>query len=227
MSGAISGPGSLVKVFNADDTGSMLRLRGDNSYSGGTRFYSGNLLIYQAHSLGAGPVTLGGKTANPKHALSLANQATLVVANPIELAGITDATVDGTCPTFAGRRGAAANDPAALAEFNTSGGDLTLSGPIRGTGGLLKTGSHALLLTGVNSYTGPTHVTGGTLSLAHARTLGEQSDVHISPGATLELNFAGQLHVHALYLDGVRQPAGSYSAASAPKYLKGPGVPRN
>lgn len=227
MSGAISGPGSLVKVFNAKDHGSMLRLRGDNSYSGGTRFYSGNLLIYHAHSLGAGPVTLGGKTSDPKHAMSLGNQSALTVANAFELAGITDATVDGTCPTFAGSRGEAANDPAAATEFNTTGGDLTLSGAISGSGGLLKTGPNALVLTGANSYTGSTMVTKDTLSLANVRCLSEKTDVYVSDGATLDLHFEGEMRIRKLYLDGKLQPAGTYSAANAPKYIKGTGVLKN
>ena len=227
MSGAISGPGSLIKVFNAKDAGSVLTLRGDNSYSGGTRFYSGNLLICHAHSLGTGPVTLGGKTSNPKHAMSLGNQSALSVANAIEIAGITDATVDGTCPTSAGCRGGAANDPAAATEFNTTGGDLTLSGTIHGSGGLLKTGPNALILTGANSYNGSTVVTKGILSLANARSLGGKNDVYVSDGATLDLNFEGEMRIHTLHFDGTRQPAGTYSAANAPKYIKGTGVLRN
>lgn len=224
MPGAISGPGSLVKVFDARDNGSTLKIRGDNSYRGGTRFFSGNLLIYHVHSLGTGPVALGGKSSDPHHAMSFRNQSAMTVASAFELVGITDATVDGTCPTFAGHHGEAANDPAAATEFNTTGGDLTLSGAISGSGGLLKTGPNALVLTGANSYTGSTVVTKGTLSLANARRLGERTDVYISEGATLDLNFQGEMHIPKLYLDGKIQLDGSYSAVNCPNYIKGTGV---
>ena len=66
--GHISGPGALVKVFDARDmtlNGSTLHLLPVNTYKGGTRFFSGNLLIDGAHSLGNGPVTLGGNPPIP------------------------------------------------------------------------------------------------------------------------------------------------------------------
>jgi len=224
MAGVISGRGSLVKVFNAKDTGSELKLRGDNSYSGGTRFFSGNLLIYNANSLGTGPVTLGGKSSDARHAMSLCNQAAMTVANAIELAGITDAIVGGTCPTFTGIRGDVVNNHAAATEFNTAGGDLTLSGAISGNGGLFKTGANSLILAGVNSYTGPTTVEKGTLCLKNARSLGNKTDVFISEGAAIEVNFDGEVPVNKLFFGWKLQPPGKYTAKNASSYIKGKGT---
>ena len=224
MAGNLSGPGSLVKVFEAKDNGSNLRLRGENTYSGGTRFFSGNLWIYQNHSLGTGPVTLGGKAADPKHVVCLRNQAALVVANAIELAGITDATVDSTCPTFSGNRGDAVNNPGALTEIHTGGSDLTLTGAITGSGGLLKTGGNTLSLAGNNRYGGPTTVTQGTLALGTRNSLGSNSEVSLADGAMLNLSFSGKMKVRKLSLGGTAQPAGNYDSANAPKFIKGPGA---
>jgi autotransporter-associated beta strand protein len=47
--------------------------------------------------------------------------------------------------------------------LDTNGFDVTASGTIDGTGGLIKAGTGTLTLTGTNSYTGGTTVSGGTL----------------------------------------------------------------
>ena len=64
----------------------------------------------------------------------------------------------------------------------------------------------------------------GTLSIASAKSLGEKTDVYLSEGATLELGFKGEMRVNKLYLDGKPQPDGTYSAATAPKFIKGTGI---
>jgi len=64
----------------------------------------------------------------------------------------------------------------------------------------------------------------GTLSLVNTRSLGPNADISVSNGATLDLNFQGQIRVRKLSLDGKPQPAGTYSAENAPKFIKGTGV---
>ena len=87
-----------------------------------------------------------------------------------------------------------------------------------------KSGSGTWTLSGTNSYTGPTTVTAGTLALATARSLGAMTDVTLASGATLALNFTGEMRVGKLIIDGKPQPAGSYNAANTPKAVKGTGV---
>jgi len=234
LTGVISGPGTLVKVFDARDnmptanpkipTGSSLQLQENNSYTGGTRFFSGNLIITGDHSLGTGPVTLGGKSSDPKHVVCLRNQSAAKVINAIDLAGITDSTVNGSCPTFAGFRGTVANDPAALTEFNTDGGDLALLGTITGTGGLLKTGRHSLGLSQPNTYTGPTRVSQGGLFLAGERSLGPNPELTLDAGTQIELNFKGHMIVRKLSIDGKQQAPGVYGEAQFPKVITGTGT---
>jgi autotransporter-associated beta strand protein len=87
-----------------------------------------------------------------------------------------------------------------------------------------KTGTGTWVLSGTNSYTGPTAVAAGTLALATARSLGEATEVTVSSGATLALNFKGEMRVGKLILDGKPQPAGAYSAANSLGSIKGTGV---
>jgi autotransporter-associated beta strand protein len=97
----------------------------------------------------------------------------------------------------------------------------------KATTSLTKTGKGTWTLSGANRYTGPTKVIKGTLILTNARGLGDKTEVEISEGAMLALNFKGEMRVSKLYFDGKLQPAGTYSAASAPKYIKGQGVLKN
>ena len=87
-----------------------------------------------------------------------------------------------------------------------------------------KTGSGTWTLSGTNRYSGPTTVTAGTLALATARSLGDKTEVAVSNGAALALNFKGEMRVGKLMLDGKPQPAGTYSATTSPNFIKGTGV---
>jgi autotransporter-associated beta strand protein len=54
---------------------------------------------------------------------------------------------------------------------DTTGGNITLSGNLSGSGGLLKAGIGSLLLSGVNSYTGMTTVKNGILEIDNMTSL--------------------------------------------------------
>jgi len=92
---------------------------------------------------------------------------------------------------------------------------------------LTKSGKGTWALSGTNTYTGLTTVKQGTLSLANAHSLSDKAEVSLSEGAMLELYFKGEMRISKLYFDGKLQPAGTYSAANAPKFIKGTGVLRN
>ena len=90
-----------------------------------------------------------------------------------------------------------------------------------------KSGKGIWTLSGTNKYSGPTKVTQGTLTLVTARSLGDKTEVDISEGAMLQLDFKGEMRVGKLSFDGKTQPPGTYDAKSAPKFIKGSGVLRN
>jgi autotransporter-associated beta strand protein len=76
---------------------------------------------------------------------------------------------------------------------NNSLGNYTLSGTgsIAGPGGLTKTGSSALTINTVNSYTGPTNISGGTVTLGVAGALPTGTNLTIGSGATVFVKNVG------------------------------------
>ncbi|EAA9321106.1 autotransporter outer membrane beta-barrel domain-containing protein [Salmonella enterica] len=188
---AISGSGQVVK--SGDET---LTLSGANSYTGGTIISGGTLVATNVEALGTGDVTdnavlelnTGGtfdnvisgsgqvvKSGDDALTLSGSNTYTggttisggTLVATNVEALGSGDVTDDATL------------------ELNT-GGDFANN--IGGTGSVVKSGDKTLTLSGANSYTGGTTISGGTLVANNVEALGSGD---VTDNATLELNTSG------------------------------------
>lgn len=69
---------------------------------------------------------------------------------------------------------------------DTTGGNITLTGVISGSGGMNKIGSGTLTLSGINTYAGATKVNAGTLALTGDGTISDSSSVTIAAGAKLD-----------------------------------------
>ncbi|HAK4240039.1 TPA: autotransporter outer membrane beta-barrel domain-containing protein [Salmonella enterica] len=189
---AISGSGQVVK--SGDET---LTLSGTNTYSGGTLISGGTLVASNVEALGTGDVTndavlelnTGGtfdnaisgsgqvvKSGDKMLTLSGANSysgGTLIsdgtlVASNVEALGTGDVTNNATL------------------ELNT-GGDF--DNAISGSGQVVKSGDKTLTLSGANSYTGGTTISGGTLVASNVNALGSGD---IDNYASLQLNACGQ-----------------------------------
>ncbi|MSU31086.1 MAG: hypothetical protein EXS25_00195 [Pedosphaera sp.] len=80
------------------------------------------------------------------------------------------------------------------------------------------------MLSGKNTFRGPTTVKQGTLSLSDSHSLAANTEVTIAPDAMLGLNFKGQMNLRQLTLNGKIQSRGTYDAASTPRFLKGSGT---
>ncbi|MFV7406972.1 autotransporter-associated beta strand repeat-containing protein [Salmonella enterica] len=187
----IGGTGSVVK--SGDKT---LTLSGANSYTGGTTISGGTLVATNVEALGSGDVTdnatlelntsgdfannIGGtgsvvKSGDKTLTLSGANSYTggtiinggTLVANNVEALGTGDVTDNATL------------------ELNTGG---TFDNVISGSGQVVKSGDDALTLSGANSYTGGTTISGGTLVASNVEALGSGD---VTDNATLELNTGG------------------------------------
>ncbi|EBR2640755.1 autotransporter-associated beta strand repeat-containing protein [Salmonella enterica] len=188
---AISGSGQVVK--SGDET---LTLSGANSYTGGTTISGGTLVASNVEALGTGDITdnatlelntggdfdnvisgsgqvvkSGDKTltlsgTNTYRGGTLISGGTLVASN-VEALGSGDVTDNATL------------------EMNT-GGDFANN--IGGTGSVVKSGDKTLTLSGTNSYTGGTTISGGTLVANNVEALGTGD---VTNNATLELNTGG------------------------------------
>jgi autotransporter-associated beta strand protein len=71
---------------------------------------------------------------------------------------------------------------------NIGGTSLAISNVVSGPGSLVKTGSSPLYLTSVNTYTGNTTVSGGSLALAGAGTIATSPTITVAAGATLDVS---------------------------------------
>lgn len=149
LSGILSGTGSLTKT-----TSGTLTLSGVNTYSGGTVINAGNLTINNNSALGSGPVTVsnGGR-------LDLGN---VVLTKNLTLNGgsLSMGGGNGT-GALSGTIVLAANSN--IAPNISNGNQIPLSASISGPGGLTSIDRGLLLLTGANTYNGPTVINQGAL----------------------------------------------------------------
>ncbi|MBJ3261749.1 autotransporter-associated beta strand repeat-containing protein [Salmonella sp. NW1172] len=188
---AISGSGQVVK--SGDET---LTLSGSNTYTGGTLISGGTLVATNVEALGSGDVTddatlelnTGGTFDN---AISGSGQVVKSGDDVLTLSGansysggtlISDGTLVASNVEALGT-GDVTND--AVLELNTGG---TFDNAISGSGQVVKSGDETLTLSGANSYTGGTLISGGTLVASNVEALGTGD---VTDNATLELNTGG------------------------------------
>jgi len=80
--------------------------------------------------------------------------------------------------------------PLTIDVINAQGQPIIFSEPITGSGGIVKIGGGTVILGNANTYTGPTQVTSGILSISTDSALGAigpGNETSIASGATLEL----------------------------------------
>ncbi len=174
-----------------------LILNAENTYTGSTTISEGTLIATNVEALGTGNVTdnatlemnTGGDFDN---AISGSGQVVKSGDETLTLSGANTYT-GGT--TISGGTLVASNVEAlgsgdvtdnATLELNT-GGDFDNN--IGGTGSVVKSGDKTLTLSGANSYTGGTTISGGTLVASNVNALGSGD---IDNYASLQLNASGQ-----------------------------------
>jgi autotransporter-associated beta strand protein len=177
-------------------------------------------LIYSAANTFSGDTRVDGGTLQIANDLALQNSAIDTTG-----VGVFDFTTV-TTPTVGGLKGGI-NLASVITSGYTGITALTLntfnaapltpysySGVIAdGAAGmsLTKSGTGTQVLSGVNTYTGDTIITSGTLSLTNA-CLADGADVRVSAMGVLNLNYVGTDTVDEFYVNGVQQFSGTWGA---------------
>ncbi|EDQ8485589.1 autotransporter outer membrane beta-barrel domain-containing protein [Salmonella enterica] len=173
---------------NSNWGGSKLTKQGDgtlilsntgNDY-GDTEIDGGILAAKDAASLGTGDVTIAENATLALSQGTLDNNVTgggqIVKSGSDELIVTGDNTYSGGTTISGGTLTADHADSLGTGTIANSGvlqvGEGELENTLSGTGSLVKTGTGELTLSGNNSYSGGTTITGGTLTADHADSLG-------------------------------------------------------
>lgn len=141
-------------ILTKNGPGTLL-LSGAKNYVNGTRLLQGTLAGNNDLSFGTGQIIVAGDAA-------IRSDANMTVANNLLLVGrnLGDNT---RWPD------------ARYLTVNTNGNNMTMSGVISGGGGLIKSGSGVLTLSGTNTYLGGTTISGGTLAISTDANLGHRN----------------------------------------------------
>lgn len=129
---------------------------------------SGTLTISNTNSF-TGPVTVNGGTVA---AASIANSGSPSALGAGGSLNIGAGTLRLTGSSATSDRSVSITDTASTVEVTSAGSTIGITGVVNGSGTLNKTGAGTLALSGVNTYTGPTDVSAGTLALAGDSSLG-------------------------------------------------------
>jgi len=168
-----SGPSALTKT-----TGGTVILSGANTYTGGTNVNAGTLALGVVNTLAStGAVTVGGGTLDLAGNSNTVGVVTLSSGSIVNSGGA--ATLGGSSYTLeSGTVSAALGDGASPSTLTKT----TDGSPSGGT----------VTLSGVNSYTGGTNVSAGTLILGAANALSATGTATVN-GGTLALGAANAL----------------------------------
>ena len=139
----------------------------------GTLTLSGANTYSGGTTLSAGTIAVGNNAGLGTGSLAMADSTTLQAASAVTL--VNNIGVTGA------------------ASINTNGNDLGLTGNITGTGGVTKSGSGVLTLSGTNTYNDSTTISAGSIKAGAANTLSPNSAVTVNSGASLNLNNFSQV----------------------------------
>jgi autotransporter-associated beta strand protein len=173
LADALTGARSLVVNGN-------VTLPAANNFAGGTTLNAGVLALGTDSSIGNGALTLGGGALQSADGgpRTLANTLNSLAGN-VTIGGSGDVTFSDTAVTALG----------ATRTFTIDNPKTTFAQQFSGAGvGITKAGAGILILSGANTYSGPTSVNGGTVRLANASGLGSTAAGTVVVLGELDLN---------------------------------------
>lgn len=193
LQGSNTGANSIAKIVNSTLATSVTKsgagtwtLAGANTYTGTTTLSSGGGLLNfgNASALsGGGAFVISGNSSfdnTTGSALTVANAFTLSGGSPTYVGSANNMTFNG-----------AASISAANRTITVSANTLTLGAGIsQDSAGraFTKAGNGTLVLSGVNTYSGSTTISAGTLALGSSGSLANTAAITIAAGATLDLS---------------------------------------
>jgi len=168
--GTASGFGTLAITKTGAGTLNLTTISDANNYSGGLTINQGTVRYSNAsatvNGLGSGTITLAGGSLDFNSTGTLTNAQAVVLSN-------------GTSSTL-----------------TNAAGNVTFSGNVSGDGALVKAGAGTTTLSGSNSFTGTTTVSGGQLVLngSSGPAAGGTTNVVVSSGASLLISQSNQVN---------------------------------
>jgi fibronectin-binding autotransporter adhesin len=163
--GTIDGPASLTKTNSG-----TLTIATANNYVGVTTIDGGVLQISNIAN---------GNLSSPIGAANSSSANLVINSGVLRYAG----------PTTSTDRGATLGSASSAIDVTTNG-NLTISGTLIGSGGLNKVDDGTLILSGANTYAGPTTLSNGTLQISS--TISALANTVVFAGGTLSLNVGSQ-----------------------------------
>ncbi len=154
-------------------------LNNNNTFSGGFTLNAGTLRLGHDNAAGTGTLTVNGGSIEASGGARTISVASTIGGN-FTVGGSSGLTLSGAMSLGSSSRVVTVNNTA----------DTTFSGALSGSGGFTKSGTGMLILSQASTFSGPTTVSDGTLSIAAQNALGNTSGVILSSGGTLLLGAA-------------------------------------
>ena len=219
QSGSVSAilAGTLGAVKSGSGT---VTLTGANTYSGGTTVSAGVLKLGNAASLGVGAVTVGSGASSTAtldfNGVAVGNAITVYgygadgLTGSLGLGALSNSSATSVTLTSA---------PTLMSDFTVGGsGNLVLAYDLTTNYGLTKLGTGTVTLSGLNSYTGATTVSGGVLKVGNSTALGSSAVTvgsTATSSATLDLNGQTIANSITLYGQGTSPSVGALTNSHA------------
>jgi autotransporter-associated beta strand protein len=227
--GKITGNGTLTVTNELTGTNNTARLvlSGNNDYTGSTVVDGAILDINSATALGTSTLTINNTVSGISTVIRNTSAGALTISNNNAMNWNGDFTFNA-----GSARAGSSSGLTNLRDLNMGTGAVTLGGNRNVTvsantltvGGVIddgvndysltKAGAGSLFLDGINTYTGDTNITDGTLSILESY-LADSSSVSISGTGVFDLSFAGTDTVDKLFINGVQQTTGTWGSTTS------------